>query len=511
MCGERIDVTSFNKLRIYDLTNSSVEILPSELCRKRFWSKKYPLFLSGVKLVSSSAPPPTSPNSNTTSPTNSTPDSSFNTPQRAPSFDTKLEPDKLILFARTDREKEEWFKLFNKSAAKHLPNSLYSKRPVIDSVVTNLTPTTTSTSTNLNYSTSNDKIIYRLNESSNEAKTGELLNQTSEQTTQTENGLVYDSSLAFMNTFIIRLFADFFTHQYWISKIQTRMQNKLNTIKLPYFMESLNIINLNLGSVVPLIKQASEPWYDERGLWVHLDVDYSGGVEIIISTKLNLMKLKAANGSSGNGGSVSGVFTFKNDEQETVLMGGIADESGRDESKSSSPSGLEPGHKRSHLAIVESEAEDSPESSGDEYTHEEEVERLVETANTGKKLMNFVSKIAASNYFQKATENKYVRMAMENVSNCQLNLNVEVKRVSGKVALNIPPHPSDRIWYGFVDKPIMVLVARPQVGEKEVSYAAISDWIAEKLKQEFQKVLVFPNMDDFYIPILNSEVNYKNW
>jgi hypothetical protein len=48
----------------------------------------------------------------------------------------------------------------------------------------------------------------------------------------------------------------------------------------------------------------------------------------------------------------------------------------------------------------------------------------------------------------------------------------------------------------------MTLVATPQVGEKEVSYSAISDWIADKLKQEFTKVLVFPNMDDFYIPVI---------
>ena len=57
----------------------------------------------------------------------------------------------------------------------------------------------------------------------------------------------------------------------------------------------------------------------------------------------------------------------------------------------------------------------------------------------------------------------------------------------------------------------MILSATPQVGDKEVSYSAISDWIAEKLKNEFQKVLVFPNMDDLYIPILNSELEYKNW
>lgn len=41
------------------------------------------------------------------------------------SFDNKLEPDTLILFARTDREKEEWFKLFKKSAAKSLQDSNY--------------------------------------------------------------------------------------------------------------------------------------------------------------------------------------------------------------------------------------------------------------------------------------------------------------------------------------------------------------------------------------------------
>lgn len=88
-------------------------------------------------------------------------------------------------------------------------------------------------------------------------------------------------------------------------------------------MESLNIINLGLGSVVPLIKQASEPWYDEKGLWVHLDIDYSGGVEILISTKLNLMKLKV-NGSLASPTNSTGqignpMFTFKNDQEPTIV------------------------------------------------------------------------------------------------------------------------------------------------------------------------------------------------
>lgn len=110
----------------------------------------------------------------------------------------------------------------------------------------------------------------------------------------------------------------------------------------------------------------------------------------------------------------------------------------------------------------------------------------INRANSTKKILGLVNKIAASNYFQKATENKYIKKAMENVSNCQLLLSVEVKKIAGTVALNIPPLPSDRIWYGFVSSPQMTLVATPQVGEKEVSYSAISDFIADKLKQEFQ-------------------------
>ena len=127
---------------------------------------------------------------------------------------------------------------------------------------------------------------------------------------------------------------------------------------------------------------------------------------------------------------------------------------------------------------------------------------------SNNKFMNIVNKIAASSYFQKATENKFIRMAMENVSNTQIILTVEVKRVTGTLALNIPPHPSDRLWlvqflcpfykaykyylfemffrYGFISNPILNLDIIPQVGEKEVSYTAVTDWISDRLKLEFQ-------------------------
>lgn len=61
--------------------------------------------------------------------------------------------------------------------------------------------------------------------------------------------------------------------------------------------------------------------------------------------------------------------------------------------------------------------------------------------------MKFVDKIAKSKYFQKAKENEYIKKKIEEMSNTPLLLAVEVKELSGTLAVNIPPPPTDRIWY----------------------------------------------------------------
>jgi|SRR6218665_842726 len=64
-----------------------------------------------------------------------------------------------------------------------------------------------------------------------------------------------------------------------------------------------------------------------------------------------------------------------------------------------------------------------------------------------KKLLKFVDKISKSRYFQQATDYRYIKKAMEEVSNTRLVLNVEMKAVNGTLAVNIPPPPTNRIWY----------------------------------------------------------------
>lgn len=58
-----------------------------------------------------------------------------------------------------------------------------------------------------------------------------------------------------------------------------------------------------------------------------------------------------------------------------------------------------------------------------------------------------MDKIAKSKYFQKATENEFIKKKIEEVSNTPLLLMVEVQELAGTLAVNVPPPPTDRVWY----------------------------------------------------------------
>uniref|UniRef100_A0A8C5GEK5 Testis-expressed protein 2-like n=1 Tax=Gouania willdenowi TaxID=441366 RepID=A0A8C5GEK5_GOUWI len=127
--------------------------------------------------------------------------------------------------------------------------------------------------------------------------------------------------------------------------------------------------------------------------------------------------------------------------------------------------------------------------------------------SASKKFLRFVDKIAKSKYFQKATENEYIRKKIAEVSNMPLLLCVEVLELSGCLVINIPPPPTDRIWYSFRVPPRLDLHVRPMLGEREVTFTHVTEWIEKKLQHEFQKLLVMPNMDDLYLPLMTSALD----
>lgn len=64
--------------------------------------------------------------------------------------------------------------------------------------------------------------------------------------------------------------------------------------------------------------------------------------------------------------------------------------------------------------------------------------------------------------------------------------------------------------YGFRSAPHLELKARPKLGERKVTFAHVTDWIENKLNQEFQKIFVMPNMDDVWLPIMHSAMDTRS-
>jgi len=292
------------------------------------------------------------------------------------------------------------------------------------------------------------------------------------------------SSHLWLNAVLTRLFWDFLRETRWQNLLVEKVQKKLGKMHLPYFVEGLRVSELDLGKTLPQIIQASDPYVDSHGLWVKLEVAYEGSAKMSLETKLNLMRLKKKERTHDN--------IECND-------GASGTESQKSDSKLEAP--------------FNEDAEDSAESDSEVEEIDEEVGReddqlQPQQQGASKRILKLIDKVAATKYFQQATEVSVIRKAMEGVSNTPLVLSVGVHELRGTLALNVPPHPSDRLWWGFETPPEMRLSVTPRVGEKQVTLMQITDWIQAKLKMELSKILVVPNMDDIAIPLLTSVVDY---
>ncbi|NXH86892.1 TEX2 protein, partial [Edolisoma coerulescens] len=493
--------------RCYDLTDAKVFLCPPSLARKRTWNKKYPICVL-------------------------LPEPAEGEGRSSEEHDTELQGDEgtrkvpvsgqdvpgdcrercLYLFGRTGREKEEWYQHLVQ-ASRGTPSSHGDTRAGEEQPpCTGSAPQSSGSSSGgsaedipstdsakdlsgsveeiyLDYSTYMARFVPAQGAPSPDQSPshGALGSPTP------TKGLVAavppqlgedTASMAWMNALVGRIFWDFLREQYWAEQVSNKIQKKLSKIKLPYFMNELTLTELDMGTSIPSVLSASNPTINEQGLWVDMEVTYSGSLQMTLETKMNLSKLG---------------------KESSAEESGPAEAGGE-------------GARPRLILLADSDAESSSAGSSDEedVTTADPVgatgERLpppgteghVSGNSTSRKILRFVDKIAKSKYFQKATENEFIKKKMEEVSNTPLLLTVEVQELAGTLAMNIPPPPTDRVWYSFRVPPQLELKVRPKLGEREVTFLHVTEWIERKLKHEFQKILVMPNMDDLIIPIMRS-------
>ncbi|EFN83391.1 testis-expressed protein 2 isoform X2 [Harpegnathos saltator] len=496
----------FTRKRVYNLTGAKVELLPDGLIRRRRWSKKYPICITMDRgaLVDS-----TTLNDLANGSEKETFDDEKKIPQvegvnedgdestlgeetksededfRLEVFkdneeeELKIDEDededdlsqskslrsiyedcrddeeitkcKLYVFTRADREKEDWFRRL--TLATSVSKKRHSASFINDS-------TTCMNATSVHSDVAEAKLLDVSPEVSYNTYMSKYLDVDPE-------GSPREQDVLWANCLLGRLLFDMHSCPDAINLIQDKIQRKLSNIKLPYFMESLLVSEMVIGQDAPMIHNVTKPTLDERGLWLDLNITYKGYLTMTVETKLNLMKLTRANSVSGD-----------------VL--------GEKSVPTRSP-------------MFDSDVEDSPETS----TEDEDVGNIAScdkdgtpaTQSSGKKFLSMVDKLTANKYFRHATELSYIRRAMEGVSNTEIRLMVSVSGIEGCLSVNIPPPPSDRLWYGFKTVPKIALTVQPALGERAVNIMYVTKWIKTKLLREFEKLVVLPNMDDLVLPL----------
>uniref|UniRef100_A0A3Q4AYB7 SMP-LTD domain-containing protein n=1 Tax=Mola mola TaxID=94237 RepID=A0A3Q4AYB7_MOLML len=500
------DVTYISQ-KIYDLTDSKIQLVPQSLARKRVWNKKYPICIKLAKqedfMSKAQGEKPDGGEDKLMGPGERLERTDkFEKAELSGSADEPKRPASgggdltIYLFGRTGREKEEWFRRFllasrlKSEGRAFLPShsrssstqsgggleadSRNSSRGSLEELSQSRQREASSALSFgstwgvkqrmlLDYNVYMAKYINPQAPSRSPAATDSLGHK---ETVEPE---------AWLNAFLGRIFWDFLGETYWANVVSKKIQMKLSKIRLPYVMNELTLTELDMGFSIPKILHASAPSVDHQGLWFDLEISYTGSFQMTLETKMNLARLgKEGEGLGEHGKDWPRAYCLADSDEESSSAGSSDEEDPPDllSDKTILPGceGYMGGHRPS-------------------------------------KIMRFVDKIAKSKYFQKATETEFIKKKMEEVSNTPLLLTVEVQECRGTLAVNVPPPPTDRIWYGFRSPPHLELKARPKLGEREVTLVHVTDWIEKKLDQEFQKIFVMPNMDDVWLPIMHSAMD----
>ncbi|XP_034151246.1 testis-expressed protein 2 isoform X2 [Esox lucius] len=478
----------FLRSRYYQLANCKVSLLPAALARKRIWNKKYP-----ICIVLANGEVGREENLEEEQGEEERTDK-----QMLPDTQSQGLPVTLYLFGRTGREKEEWFQHFLLAARPEVKSSPI--RDVSKSEVFCSGGSSSGTIDDLppllglqDYTSYMSRLIGFESGSPapspchSDPESPKSIKRPPNEEASAAEGCPTAGHPAWVNALVGRIFWDFLREKYWVDMVAHKIQKKLSKIRLPYFVNELKLADLDMGTCIPQLLSISKPSLDHRGLWLELEVVYTGCLQMTLETKLNLCKL--------------GKERCIGVEADRVL-----------------PEARRVGSRTRLCVLADSDEESSSAGSSDE----EEVPPTEPQGilgekctglppsvtdgggSTGKRFLRFVDKIASSKYFQKATENEYIKKKIAEVSNMPLMLTVEVLELSGTLAVNIPPPPTDRIWYSFRVPPRLDLRVRPMLGEREVTFTHVTDWIEKKLGREFQKEFVMPNMDDLYLPLMTS-------
>ena len=383
-----------------------------------------------------------------------------------------VETKTFFLFARTSREKEEWFNRLTVGC--HFMRDWNLQNPA---------PSNSSSSRDAKDGSPTHKVReqrFRIfMENYFQARHSEGAQRVHQMTRDDDSKRqVAREQVAFLNIVGARLWHDLHGSRAFVDLLREKITRKLLKVKIAQYFNDVSVPALDLGQRLPQVLSASLPWQDEMGLWVDLEVEYSGVCQATVHTRgIRLPGKDEPDREAQELADRRQAATVDSEEEDSAEE----DDEMPDSAENTDPSDLNPSG-----------------APGDAQVHGSGFRvRMLE----GLLRSDFVAKVAESEWVKK------------NITGKDITLQLQLHAVRGTLTVNLPPAPSDRVWYGFRRPPQLELALRPcfggrGLGKYESTFAAVMRQLEKRLKQEFMKVLVYPNMDDEVLPFL-EHVDYS--
>jgi len=331
----------------------------------------------------------------------------------------------------------------------------------------------------------------------------ELITESEKVMQLNQKGKKMEPYLAWLNIFLGRAFWDFWHDQYWTNKLHQKIQTRLSKINTPPFITNITLKALDCGHNIPIIHKGSVPVLDEYGVWTDLQITYKGCFTLTLETQLNVdyyVELLSSIAKKKAG------VDPKDHSQLSKLtkMSEISNDAlGQDDHDIDDVSNF-------HEELQNVYFEDEPEDHLDPLLSDPRTKAFLDS-RAGKKVVGLVGWLAKSKLAKRVAETDFAKKAYEKAyekfRKMPIILKVEIQSVRGNLAVNIPPPPTNRLWFGFRGNPVIFITATPKVGDKQVRLTYLTSWIEKKLKEEFKKYLVLPSMQDISIKLMDSQLS----
>ncbi|KRY13747.1 Testis-expressed sequence 2 protein [Trichinella patagoniensis] len=273
--------------------------------------------------------------------------------------------------------------------------------------------------------------------------------------THADSSHTVQQSLNWLNVIISRIFFSLSTEQTIVEAIMGEIQKKLLVMSISPIFDTIKLISFNLGKTSPVIHSVDDPpTRDFWGLWFDFEIQYSGQISIVIETKLNVSK------------------NYSNSCEQ-----------------------VQKNAKKNYCD------ENIPES-GDSSS-EEESSRIISSGHRERIKKFLLYYVAPAGNYQHTKYNK-IFDKLAKIAGQPITLAIEVTHLKGRLVVNLPSPPTDRIWYAFRNEPEITFQISPKFGQHSVNLNPLTDIIKNRLKKMINKKLVIPNMDNIIIPYCSA-------